>query len=418
MSKTRPRVVWWSNMPTPYFVDRLNAVARRGNIDLEVWFNVERESDRSWRIDPNTWLFRARYIPMRRFGFLSMPIPVLELQATQPDVFVQEYFWAFLAAGSLVAKRFASRTTFRVLPNFDAWSQRTWWRELSKNFLFRTIDGAKVPGLDGAKLALRYGLPADRLCVVTQSIDTDHFSAAREVAQDVRTRRRHDLGLKGCVFIYVGRLWAGKGLDYLFEAYQLAKLRDSQMSLLILGDGRDEQRYRALAQSMTDIRFVGFIQKSELPQYYALADVMVFPTLGDPNGLVVEEAMASGLPVICTDAAGDIHQRLPDGEVGYIVPSADATSLAERMIMLAGDAVLRQRLSARAPMLVAAKTHERYAIDFEHFIASVLAMPPRRTLAAHIAWVMGELLRLVASPNGKRPVDYLRTAYEGSNPKS
>ncbi len=79
-------------------------------------------------------------------------------------------------------------------------------------------------------------------------------------------------------------------------------------------------RQACAARGIRNVSFVGFIQKRELPRYYALADVFVFPTLGDPYGLVVDEAMACGLPVISTSAAGEIHDRVEDGVNGYIVP--------------------------------------------------------------------------------------------------
>ncbi len=124
--------------------------------------------------------------------------------------------------------------------------------------------------------------------------------------------------------------------------------------------------------------FAGFIQQSSLPRIHAAADVLVFPTLGDPHGLVVEEAMASRLPVVVTTAAGDIEERLPDGEAGFIVPPADPDALADRMVRLAADPELRRRMGARGDVIVTGRTHERYAQDFERFVEKVLDAPRRR----------------------------------------
>ena len=88
---------------------------------------------------------------------------------------------------------------------------------------------------------------------------------------------------------------------------------------------------------------------------------MVFPTLGDPHGLVVEEAMSAGLPVICSSAAGDIAERLPDGEAGYIVAPRAPQLLAQRMLALALDERLRSSMSTRAAALAQTRGHERYA---------------------------------------------------------
>jgi glycosyltransferase involved in cell wall biosynthesis len=311
------------------------------------------------------------------------------LQQTCPDVLVSLYDRLSFALGSLAARSSAARTAFRVLPTYDSWSRRSCWKELGKHVLFRAVDGAKVPGPDGAHLACTYGLPRTRIMAVTQSIDVAHYGRASDVDPSLRRQWRAQLGLHGCVFVYVGRLWAGKGLDYLFAAYRSVREREPNTSLLLVGDGVDEDRYRALAHDLPGIRFSGFVQPRDLPEYYALGDVVIFPTLGDPHGLVIPEALAAGLPVICTEAAGDIRSRLPDGRAGYIVPPADTVTLADRMLRLAADPQLRMRLAAEAPRLVAAQVHERWACDFEAFVGRLLAMAPRRTPAALLAHVMG-----------------------------
>ena len=109
------------------------------------------------------------------------------------------------------------------------------------------------------------------------------------------------------MFVFVGRLWRGKGLDELLTAYRNLEAEvGDKISLLIIGDGVDERHYRRLFEPLPRVVMPGFVQPAELPGWYALADCLVFPTHGDPNGLVVEEALAAGLPVIVSDAAGDI----------------------------------------------------------------------------------------------------------------
>ena len=144
--------------------------------------------------------------------------------------------------------------------------------------------------------------------------------------------------MTGCVFIYVGRMVSGKGLDTLFSAYRKVRSVDLDVSLLLVGDGPEQQRLQAETGELSGVVWAGFIQPAQLPGIYSIADVMVFPTLGDANGLVVEEAMAAGLPVISTSAAGDIRARVPEGVAGYVVPPADPDALATRMIELARSA--------------------------------------------------------------------------------
>jgi glycosyltransferase involved in cell wall biosynthesis len=386
------RVVYWQNIPSPYFVGRFNMLADRGNLDFEAWFNEEREPDRSWMINPAEWRFRARYIPTRSLLGWHLHLPLAELQAVRPHILISLYDRASFALGCLGARSVTPRLAFRVLPNYESWAGRTWWRELGKHFMFRCIDGAIVPGPDGAALGARYGLPRNRTQPVTQSIDVAHYSQARMIDPGERHRRRAQWGVSGCVFVYAGRLWRGKGLDYLLEAYRLVQTQWHDVSLLVLGDGVDEARYRAMASTLPGITFAGFVQARDMPRYYALADVLVFPTLGDPHGLVIDEAMAAGLPVISSDAAGDIRQRLPDGQAGYIVPAADAYALSRRMLQLATDADLRRRFAQEGMRLVESHTHERWAQDFESFVGFLRALPPRRTLAAVVAHGLGQVL--------------------------
>jgi glycosyltransferase involved in cell wall biosynthesis len=396
MADRRPRVVYWNHSPTPYFVGRFNAVADRDGLEFEAWFNERREAIRSWDVDESTWRFPARYIDGRFLG-RRMPLPATELRLWRPDLLVQEYDRSHLMAGFLVGTAYAGRTAFRVLPNFDSWSHRTWWREAGKHFAFHAVDAAKVPGPDGARLARRYGLPADRVRAVTQSVDRGSLEPAREVSAGSRAARRGELGLEGCVFVYCGRLWSGKGTDDLFDAYERVLAEGRHVSLLVLGDGPDEARYRARAARLPRVSFAGFVQAAEISSYYAIADALVFPTLGDPHGLVVEEAMVAGLPVIASAAAGDIAARLPDGEAGYVVAPRDPAALARRMIALADDEALRRAMGERAAALASGRDHAAYARDFEEFVHAALALPRRTGPAPVAARFGGHLLATLAS---------------------
>ena len=370
MTERPVRVLYWFTQPTPYAVARFNAAAQRPELDFHAVFSQVREPDRSWDVDESAWKFPASYLG-------RIKVPVRELRRLRPDVFILENDRWNLALGAMAGFAIAGRVGFRVLPNFDAWSQRTWWRELGKNVLFKAVDGAKVSGPDGAALAVRYGLPRERTTVVTQSIDVAHYGRGREMQPDERQRRREALGLSGCVFVYVGRVWAGKGLDELFAAYRQIRAVRDDISLLIVGDGVDYERYAGRESATAGVRFAGFVQPADLPEWYALCDVLVFPTHGDPNGLVVEEALAAGLPVIVSDAAGDIRARVPES-VGRVFPVGDAPALAEAMQDLA-EPSLRAPMARRAPGWVAWKNDGRYAEDLVRFARDLMASPRRRT---------------------------------------
>ena len=215
--------------------------------------------------------------------------------------------------------------------------------------------------------------------------------------------QRRSLGVSGCVFVYVGRLWKGKGLDELLTAYRnLEGELGIKVSLLVIGDGVDQSHYRELFMSLPRVVMPGFVQPAELPGWYALADCLVFPTHGDPNGLVVEEALAAGLPVIVTDAAGDIGSRVPEGVAGYVIPVGSADALQERMGRIARSPALHP-----SPELTASKSVEGYATDFEAFVAEITTREARSGLAARVCRLLGHFSMLVARLQRWQPAPYV-----------
>jgi glycosyltransferase involved in cell wall biosynthesis len=255
---------------------------------------------------------------------------------------------------------------------------------------------------------MRYGTDSFRASVVRQSIDLDHYAKARAMPPEERESRRAALGLSGCVFIFVGRLWEGKGLDELWAAYRDLDLElGEKVSLLVVGDGVDEVRYRPLFGSLPRAVLPGFVQPADLPEWYALADCLVFPTHGDPNGLVVEEAFAAGLPVIVSDAAGDIHRRVPEGVAGFVVSVGSDQALRQAMAKIATGASARQAMARHVVQAVQDKSVEGYATDFTAFIDDVMQRPPRRGLAASLSIAMGYLVLTIAKLQRWRPASYV-----------
>jgi glycosyltransferase involved in cell wall biosynthesis len=317
----KPRVVYWNNIPAPYMVERFNAVAERGNVDLEAWFSTRTETDRSWRVEEEAWPFPYRYlraVPGRRTS--TIPLPALR---TRPDALVSLYATPSFMFGSTTARLRGVRIAYWVEVTFDAWIGRRWWKERLKRALFPRADGILTAGRDGAAFAMRYGASPERIFTVPHTIDFDRYAKGSARARASREELWAQLGLDGVTFAYVGRLWSGKGLDQLLDAFgALQRENAHKVSLLLVGDGTDEARLgkRCADERLEAVVFAGFHDADALPLLHAAADVFVFPTLGDPFGLVVLEAMACGLPVIPTSAAGDIADRIEEGVNGFVVP--------------------------------------------------------------------------------------------------
>jgi glycosyltransferase involved in cell wall biosynthesis len=375
---SRPRVIYWNNIPTPYMAERFNAVTRRGNVDLEVWFGARTEPDRSWTIDESTWHFPHRYLPRVGIGRYRLSLPTTVPRAERPDLLVSLYASPSFLAGLRFAWWRGWRTALWVEVTFDSWIRRRGWKQALKRAVFTRVDGIITAGQDGRAFAMRYGVPSERIHIARHVVDTKYFASEAAAARPVRDEVRAALGVKGVVFLYVGRLWWGKGLDCLLAAYKrVSHDLPGQTCLLIVGDGPEEARIARTAKSNgLHMKLAGFHQRADLPRFYAASDVFVFPTLGDPYGLVVDEAMATGLPVISTTAAGEIRERVDDGVNGYLVPPNDPAALAAAMRRLAADPALRSRMGARSAEMIAPYTPERWAEAFEKAVEGILASSP------------------------------------------
>jgi len=374
-TRGKPFVVYWNNIPAPYMVERFNALAERGNLDFEAWFNERREPDRSWEVKEVNWYFQYQYMPSMNIAGRHLRFPLSLLKRKPPDMLVSLYAEPVFLVGWTIARLRRSKTMFRVVVTFDRWITRSKWKEYLKRLIFNRVDGIETLGIDGRNFAMKYGASEEKIFYTTHSIDVEHYMKGREKALLEREEIQKALGLRGVTFVYVGRLWWVKGVNYLLEAFHdLQNRTNSEISLLIVGDGADETslKERCHNEGISNVVFAGFKQKSELPRYYTASDVFVFPTLGDAYGLVVDEAMACSLPVVSTSAVGEIRERVENGVNGYIVPPEDSKALSDRMERLARDPDLRSRMGHISAQKIAGNTPERWAEDFERAVFTIL----------------------------------------------
>ena len=375
------RVVYWNNIPAPYMVERFNALAARGNLDFEAWFSARTKKDRQWVVDERTWEFQHRYLPSIDRGTYPFAIPTpLFGREVAPDVLVSLYAGPTFLLGCAVARRRGARTAFWVEVTFDAWVKRRKKYEALKSWFFPRADAILTAGKDGARFAQRYGTSAERVFEVPHVVDSEPYARGSKLSDAERAAVRRDMGIRGTCFIYVGRLWSGKGIQFLIDAFADLVEREAEATLLLVGDGVDEAAFRAECRTrgLERVIFTGFHHLERLSRLYGASDVFVFPTLGDPFGMVVLEAMACGLPVIATTASGEIGARVTDGVNGFLVPPADSAALLDRMGVLARNPQLRIRMGEASKAKVAGQTPDLWAEAFEQAVEKILEMPPVR----------------------------------------
>jgi glycosyltransferase involved in cell wall biosynthesis len=229
--------------------------------------------------------------------------------------------------------------------------------EFLKNSFLRKCSGFVVPGRAAQEyLCADKKIAASALFTAPNAVDNDLFAAGAIAARRNADRLRRELDLQRRYFLFAGRLVREKGVFELLAAY--AKLTESmrqQVGLVFVGDGASRQQLeqQAAAISPGAIRFVGFAQREQLAVYYGLAEMLILPTYADTWGLVVNEAMACGLPVILSHTAGCAPELVRENWNGLLVPPRDVPSLTFAMRSLADQPELCTTMGANSAQQIA-----------------------------------------------------------------
>lgn len=379
-----PKLVIVTEIIAPYRIPIFNALAQPKEIDLHVVFLSENDSTlRQWRVYKDEIKFTYQVLPSwrQRFGRHNILINRglrSALNRLKPDVILCGGY-NYLA--SWTAAYWAQRHRVR----FFLWSESTAFDlrrrhcvvEFMKMRFLRLCTGFVVPGGSSLNYLKEMGIHESRIVTAPNAVEIALFSRLAAAARRDESRVRSRWRLPERYFLYAGRLVKAKGIFDLLDAYaQLQPQLRSEFGLVFVGDGSDahELEKRASKISPGNIKFLGFLHREELPEAYALADALIFPTHSDPWGLVVNEAMACGLPVIATDVAGCTLDLVQDGWNGFVIPARNVSRLALAMEALAGDPQKRLEMGRRSWERVNQYSPAAWAEKIQTFVQPISAV--------------------------------------------
>lgn len=363
------RLAYLVSHPIQYQAPLLRRIAQEPGIDLTVLFgsdlSVHSYRDEGFGVDvawdtPLLEGYRSEFLrPLRDKRVISATSPISrdilrKLQhADGSPAFDALWVHGYASVNALLGIGAAKALGIPVLLRAESWlgdRPRARWKALAKSFFFRGLRHAISTTLPIGQYNREYwthsfgeGMPQ---FAMPYAVDNERFAAQAQAAAAHTQALRGELGIEpgSPVILFASKLQARKQADHLLRAYReltLPTFNVVQPSLLIVGEGEERASLQALAQELglQRVHFAGFRNQTELPSFFALAEVFVLPSRHEPWGLIVNEAMASGCPVIVSSDAGCHPDLITNGVEGFVYPQGDISALATALRAVLCDPV-------------------------------------------------------------------------------
>ena len=342
-----------------YQVPIFQALSAGAKIDLTVYFCSDegvsgKDVKTAYGVD-ETWTGEEELLKGYRFKFLRNFSPGgsylnsfvglanfgvwNEIRRERPDaVVVTSWMNPTWWLTYLACLKFKVPIFFMTDANFYAEDSQSplkkWFKQrFLGDLIFPIASGFLYAGTANRQLYDYYGVPDEKLFPFAYSWGYDAIveESKKLLSQRAALRKQYDLPEDAIVILYCGRLSSEKGTMDLIEAYQ--SVSHPRKALVIVGDGILRNRMQQFAEShnIDSIHFLGFKRRDEIGQFYALADFLVLPSHKETWGIVINEALCFGLPVIVSDQVGAGVDLVVPEQNGHIFPAGDVAALTDRM---------------------------------------------------------------------------------------
>jgi len=363
------KILYLTNLPSPYRVDFFNELGKKSS--LTVLFERRHANDREkdW-ISENVVNFEAIFLKGINIGMdgAFCPTVVNWLKRRKYDVFV---IGGYSTPTGMLAIQALKIKKIPFFLNIDGGmiKEDKFFNLHVKRYLIGSAKWWLSSGESTNSYLKHYGADLDKTYIYpfTSLKKKDIFEkpALRKQKQELRKA----LELKDTkTIISVGRFIDGKGFETLIKSWPSV---DEPCQLIIIGGGPKKDSYLELISKMKidNIIVRDFVDKEKLKEYYRASDLFVFSTESDVWGLVINEAMASGLPIISTDRCVAAVELVQNGENGYIVPVNEGDTMVERINSILSDEKLQHNMGIKNIKIINNYTIEKMAeIHYTIFI--------------------------------------------------
>lgn len=359
---------------TPYTISLIENVYNKMNHNVDVIFRNYRTSTHTWKIDINN----KSYIILPHFKLKKIFMLIKKLKSKKYDfVIVNGYsnLCMMTAITFCIARKIPFSIETDTQLNIPTNPVKRFIKKEYLKFIFKHAYG--FPGGTKQKELFRYyGMDEDKINLMPMTVDTEWFQSKSEILRKDKENIKKRLKINNQrVILFIGRLVKVKNLELLLDAFKKFDNRDNKNALVIVGEGEkaDNLKTKCKNENISNVYFEGSKQLEEVVEYYAIADIFILPSYKEPWGLVINEALACGLPVIVSDSVGAAYDLVKHNENGFIFRNNNLEQLTKYIGIILSDENVRKDMSEKSKNIISTwnfTIYRRYLNDFLRSIFS------------------------------------------------
>lgn len=343
-----------TNIPVPYRIPIFNIINSILGKNFLVIYAARKEPNRLWdlgNLDFNH-IFLEENIEEKQDGFnyVHNNKDILKhLISFSPDYIITTGFNPTHLYAYLYSKIFFKKHIYWSDGTIFTEKNLTWKHELLRKIIFNTTYSFLGPSNDNKKLYMSYGINENKIFKTHLCVDNNRFDNSMSF-----TDRKYDL------------IFSGQFIDIKQPIFFLNIVEEisfkKKLNILIIGDGPLKEEIITKLNKITNItyNYPGFVSQEELPYYYSMSRIFLFTTKLDAWGVVANESLASGTPVIVTPYAGVANDLVKDNVNGFVL-DINKELWSEKIIEILDNETLWENLSKKAKLSVSDYTFKNAA---------------------------------------------------------
>ncbi|MEK7089942.1 MAG: glycosyltransferase family 4 protein [Patescibacteria group bacterium] len=372
------KVVVLTSHPIQYQAPLFRLLAKETNLDFLVWFCWNRgTTDKEFGVSVqwdipllrgyhHVFLKNYSLVPSSGFWGQCNPGVISKIIRVHPNLLILFGWnsftnWMAFATAKILNIPVAVRGESPLKQEFLKKRWKIFLKKLLLPAFFSAMSAIFYIGTENRKFYEYYGVPHEKLFFTPYAVDNTFFG---QKAKELKHRRKELRAMLGfgetdCILLFIGKLIPKKNPSDLLNAYKKLAPKNSNLKLIFVGDGSLREALEKSAAGFHSVKFVGFKNQTEVPAFYSLADILTLPSgLGETWGLVVNEAMCFGLPIIASDVIGCGSDLIREGVNGFIFPAGDVQKLTEAISFFLTHPEKQESFSGKSMEII-----RRYSLD-------------------------------------------------------